>query len=111
MARLKTIANIGLTWDEVKVRASVNRILLSQIGSQFAAGEPDLDVEAEQWQVPILMITPGLVVGQVGLAIVDQQTCEIVSHTPAEQIYEAAGELRKLHHAEIKAAFLQARRR
>jgi hypothetical protein len=111
MQKKSALAIRDMTMKNVDVRASVNRFLLSQVGSQFAAGEPALDVAEEQWQVPILMITPGLIVGQVGEAIVSQHTHEIICHTPAEQIYKAAGKLRKLHHAEIKAAFLRARRR
>jgi hypothetical protein len=48
-----------ITMKSVDIRACVNRFLLSKVGSQFAAGEPDFDAEEERWQVPILMITPG----------------------------------------------------
>jgi hypothetical protein len=110
MRTKSALAISEMTMETIDIRACVNRFLLSQVGSQFAAGEPELDAAEEQWQVPILMITPGLIVGQVGEAVVSQQTGEIVSHTPAEQIYAAAGKLRKRHHAEIKAAFLRARK-
>ncbi len=111
MTRTKSaLAICEMTMKSIDVRACVNRFLLSQVGSQFAAGEPELDAAKEQWQVPILMITPGLIVGQVGEAIVSQKTEEIISHTPTEEIYAMAGKLRKRHHAEIKAAFLQTRR-
>lgn len=99
-----------ITMKNADIRACVNRFLLSKVGSQFAAGEPDFDAEEERWQVPILMITPGLIVGQVGEAVVLPQTREILSHTPVEDIYTAAGKLRKRHHAEIEAAFLRARK-
>jgi hypothetical protein len=95
----------------VQARARVNRFLLSQIGSQFCAGEPTLDVLHEIWRVPILMVTPGLVVGEVGEAKVSLNTRAIESHTSAEQIYAAAEELRKRRHAAIKAAFIQAGKR
>jgi hypothetical protein len=88
----------------------VNRFLLSQAGSHFAAGEPELDAANAQWKVPILMITPGLIVGGVGEAIVTQQAREIVSHTAIEQMHVKAGELRRERHAEIEAAFLRARK-
>ena len=93
----------------MQVRARVNRFLLSQVGSQFCAGEPELDVRKEIWSVPILLITPGFVAGQVGEAVVHAQTREIESHTPIEQIHAGAGQLRKRHHAAIKTAFLRAR--
>jgi hypothetical protein len=94
----------------VRVRARVNRFLLSQVGSHFAAGEPQLDAAHAQWRVPILMITPGLIVGEVGEAVIAQQTREIINHTAIEQIHSKAVELRKQHHAEIEAAFLLARK-
>ena len=95
----------------VQARARVNRLLLSQVGSQFCAGEAELDVTHELWRVPILMVTPGFVAGQVGEATVRLNTCEIVEHTQPGQIYAAADKLRKRHHAAIKTAFLRARKR
>jgi len=99
-----------ITEKYADTRARVNRFLFSQVGSQFSAGEPGLDAAKEQWQVPILLITPGLIVGQVGEAVVSQRTREIISHTPIEQIHAAAGELRELHAEEIEAAFLRAKK-
>jgi len=98
------------TMEIVRVRARVNRFLLSQVGSNFSASEPELDAANAQWRVPILMITPGLIVGEVGEAVVAQQTREIISHTAIEQMHAAAVELRRQHHAEIEAAFLRARK-
>ena len=95
---------------DAQVRASVNRFLLSEVGSQFCAGEAELDVLQELWQVPILMITPGLTVGQVGKAQVQIHTRELISHTEIESIHAAADRLRERHHAAIKTAFLQARK-
>ncbi len=91
--------------DAARVRVRVNRFLLSQAGSHFAAGEPALDAVKAQWRVPILMITPGLIVGEVGEAIVAQRMREIISHTAIEQLHAAAEKLRKRHYAEIEAAF------
>lgn len=94
----------------LQVRARVNRFLLSQVGSQFCAGEPELDVRRKIWTVPILMVTPGFVVGQVGEASVRDHTREPDSHTEIEVIHAAADKLRKRHHAAIKTAFLRARK-
>lgn len=92
-----------------RVRARVNRFLLSELGSQFCAGEPDLDVTREKWSVPILLVTPGFVAGQVGEASINLNTGEMEDHTDTERIYPSADKLRKRHHAAIKAAFLRAR--
>ncbi len=93
----------------IKARARVNRFLFSQVGTQFSSGEATLEFEKEQWRVPILMITPGFVAGQVGEAIVSLHQQEIISHTEIEKMYSAAARLRKKYGAEIEAAFLQTR--
>jgi hypothetical protein len=95
---------------EAQVRACVNRFLLSEVGSQFCAGEPELDVVRERWLVPILMVTPGFTAGRVGEALVQSHPREIISHTDIERMYAAADRLRKRHQAAIKTAFLRARR-
>lgn len=106
--------NLALASDAqvsgVQVRACVNRFLLSQVGSQFCAGEAELDVLKKIWRVPILMVTPGFVAGEVGEAIVQAFNCRITRHTDIEEMYAAADELRKRHHAAIKTAFLRARK-
>jgi hypothetical protein len=93
-----------------QARARVNRFLLSQVGSQFCAGEPELDMAGGVWQVPVLFVTPGFVAGQAGGAVLNWQTYEIISHTSPESIYAQAGTLRKTHHADIETAFLRTRK-
>jgi len=63
----------------------------------------------EKWSVPILLVTPGYVAGQVGEATINLNTGELQDHTGIEQIYLSADRLRKRHHAAIEAAFLRAR--
>jgi hypothetical protein len=99
------------TMSAVQARARVNRFLLSEVGSQFCAGQPEFEVLRETWCVPILLVTPGFVAGQVGAAMVQGRTREIESHTPTGEIYAAAERLRRRHHAAIKTAFLRARER
>lgn len=95
--------------NAVQARARVNRFLLSQIGSQFCSGDPELDVVSEQWCVPILFVTPGFVAGQVGRATISSNSGELQEYTDPEEMYLSADELRKRHHAAIKAAFLRTR--
>ena len=106
--------NLALASDAqvsgAQVRASVNRFLLSQVGSQFCAGEAELDVLKQTWCVQILMVTPGFIVGEVGEATVQAYNCQIVKHTDAEEIYAAADQLRKRQQAAIKTAFLRTRK-
>ncbi len=110
MRRQRSINSVGrATLDAAHVRARVNRFLLSEVGSQFCAGDAELDVLRENWSVPILLVTPGFVAGQVGEAKINLNTGEMEDHTDTEQIYLSADKLRKRHHAAIKAAFLRAR--
>ena len=109
--RQNSVAVTDLLVTEAQAKARVNRILLSQIGSQFCAGEPDFDLAENCWRVPVLLVTPGLIVGQVGEASVNSTTREILSHTEPEVMYAAAEKLRKQKNAAIKAAFLQAGKR
>jgi hypothetical protein len=92
-----------------KARARVNRFLFSQVGTQFCSGEAVLEADLNQWRVPILMVTPGFIAGQVGEAIVSSQTRELLNHTEIEKMYSAAAKLRKKYGTEIEAAFLQTR--
>lgn len=107
--------NLALASDAqispVQARACVNRFLLSQVGTQFCAGDAELDVVKGSWRVPVLMITPGFVAGEVGEAVVQAGgSWEILRHTHIEQMYAAADQLRRRHHAAIKTAFLRARK-
>lgn len=106
----KTTAIIGhQSVTAIKARARVNRFLFSQVGTQFSAGEAELDADQDLWRMPILLVTPGFVAGQVGEAAVSLHTLEIISHTEIEKMYLAATKLREKYGAEIEAAFLQAR--
>ncbi len=106
---MNSVADLLVT--EVQAKARVNRMLLSQIGSQFCAGKPNFDIAENCWRVPVLLVTLGLIVGQVGEALVNSTTREILSHTEPEAMYAAAEKLRKQKNGAIKTAFLQAGKR
>ena len=95
---------------EAQARACVNRFLLAEAGSQYCAGVSELDVLRGLWQIPVMLVTPGLTVGQVGEAQVNFQTRELMSHTAVASLHIAADRLRKRNHAAIKTAFLQTRK-
>lgn len=104
----KAVDSIGkAAFNVAQARARVNRFLLSQVGSQFCAGDPEPDAQQQRWRVPILLVTPGFVAGPVGEADVNFNTREIVSHTAIAQIHASANKLRKRHHAAIGAAFIR----
>jgi hypothetical protein len=106
MRRQRSIRSFAKTaLNASQALARLNRFLLSEVGSQFCAGDPDLDVTREKWSIPILLVTPGFVAGQVGEASINLNTGEMEDHTNREQIYLSADKLRKRHHAAIKAGF------
>lgn len=111
MKRQKAIQISNSQLSQAQARARVNRFLLSQAGSQFCASDPEPDMLLEIWRIPILLVTPGFVVGQVGEAEVNMSTGEIDSHTAIEQLQASAEKLRKRHHAAIEAAFIRAGKR
>lgn len=98
------------TVTAIKARARVNWFLFSQVGTQFSAGEAELDTAENLWRMPILLITPGFIAGQVGEATVSLDTPEIIAHTEIEKMQKMAMRLRKKYDSEIRAAFLHARR-
>jgi hypothetical protein len=110
---MRQTRNVALASDAqvagVQVCARVNRFLLSQVGSQFCAGEAELNVSKQTWRVPILMVTPGFVAGEVGEAMVHSHNCKLTSHTDIKEMHAAANKLRQLHHVAIETAFLRAR--
>lgn len=111
MRREKSIGSVGrATLDAAQARARVNRFLLSQVGSQFCAGDPELNVLRETWSVPILLVTPGFIAGEVGKASINSNTGELEGHSDKEQMYLTAEGLRKRHHAAIKAASIRTRK-
>ena len=94
----------------VRVRARVNRFLLSQVGSVFAAGMPELDTSTQLWRVPVLYNPPDFVAGEVGEVQVST-TGEIHQHTPVAEMHARAEGLHDRHQAQIHAAFLRARKK
>ena len=77
-ANVITTNQIALAQTQARVR--VSRVLLSEVGSQFAAGEAEFDSITSEWKIPVLLITPGFVVGNVGEVCVSWQTNEVTSH-------------------------------
>jgi len=94
----------------VQMQALVNRLLLSQVGSGFAAGRPEQDRASRLWRVPIFFSPPDCVVGEVGEAQVDSTTGEIQQYTPVAEMQQCATQLYGHHKAQIHAAFLRTRK-
>jgi hypothetical protein len=93
------------------VRAVVNRFLLSQVGSVFAAGTQELDSASRLWRVPIFYMPPDSAGDEVGQAQVNTLTGEIQQHTPVAALRESAARLHERDKTPIHAAFLHARKK
>ena len=94
-----------------RVQALVNRFLLSQVGSVFAAGTPELDASVHLWRVPILYNPPDFVGGKVGEAQVNALTGDLQQYTPVAKMRRRAAELHERYQAQIHTAFLHARKK
>lgn len=99
------------SFSPTQVRAVVNRFLLSQVGSVFAAGTPELDGATPFWRVPILYNPPDFTGDEVGQAQVSALTGEIQQHTPAVELREHAAHLHERDKTQIRTAFVRARKK
>jgi hypothetical protein len=99
------------SFSSSQVRAVVNRFLLSQVGSVFAAGTPELDSATHFWHVPILYTPPDFTGDAVGHAQVSASTGEIQQHTSVTELRERAAKLHERHKTQIHTAFLHARKK
>ena len=89
----------------------VNRFLLSQVGSVFAAGTPEMDSTAQLWRVPILYQPPDFTGDEVGQAQVSAITGEIQQYTPIAELRTRAAKLHERNKTQIHTAFLRARKK
>jgi len=111
MSRRKNLAiRQTPTFDAADIQGRVNGVLISRAGTVFCAGAPSLGEDGGIWLVPILYATPGFVAGQVGEALVDASTGEILKLTDIELLHQRGRRLGKQYSAEIEAAFSRARR-
>src|SRR5262249_22927950 len=111
MAEQQKSALSQTSFSPTQVRAVVNRFLLSQVGSTFAAGTPELDSTAQLWCVPILYHPLDFTGDQVGQAQVSAITGEIQQHTPTAELRTRAAKLHERNKTQIHSAFLRARKK
>jgi hypothetical protein len=111
MAEQQRSTPIQTSFSSLQVRAVVNRFLLSQVGSVFAAGTPKLDSAAPLWHVPILYNPPDFTGDEVGQAWVSAITGEIQQYTPVAELREHAAKLHERNKTQIRTAFLRARKK
>ena len=111
MSRRKNMAiSHTATLDAADIQGRVNGVLVSSAGTVYCAGTPSLSEDGRTWRVPILYATPVFVAGQVGEALLNASTGEILSLTDIELLHQQGRKLGKQYSAEIEAAFSRARR-
>ena len=97
--------------SSTQARAVINRFLLSQVGSAFVAGTPELDRAAQLWRVPILYNPPDFTGDEVGQVQVNAVTGEMQQHTLVAELRECAAKLHERNKIQIHTAFLRARKK
>jgi hypothetical protein len=111
MSRRKNLAIVHTpSFDAADIQGRVNGVLVSRAGTVFCAGTPNLSEDGSTWRVPILYATPGFVAGQVGEAMVDASTSELLSLTDIDLLHKQGMKLGKQYSAQIEAAFSRARK-
>ncbi len=88
------IANVANLISSRQAIATVNEWLVSYVGDRFLAGEPELDMTADLWRIPILYVYPQLgPLGSVGGAAVDALTGELCARPAISEIKRKALQL------------------
>lgn len=92
------------TVTALEAQGAANLFLSDHLGDRFLAVRPHLDEGGDVWRVPVVLtyavIGP---VGEVGEVVVSAGGCEIVSHTPVEEMKERARALYEQRRDEIEA--------
>jgi hypothetical protein len=83
------------TFDAADIQGRVNGVLVSSAGTVYCAGTPSLSEDGRTWRVPILYATPGFVAGQVGEALLNASTGEILSLTDIDLLHQQGRKLGK----------------
>jgi hypothetical protein len=88
----------------LEAEATASLFLSDHLPDRITAGDPQLNLQAGVWHVPVLLAYPVVgSLGEVGEIIVSGQTEEILSHTPVDEMLARARELYEQHRDEIEA--------
>ena len=111
MSRRKNLAiRHTPSFEASDIQGRVNGALVSRAGTVYCAGTPSLSEDGRTWRVPILYATPGFVAGEVGEALVNASTAEILSLTDIDLLHQQGQKLGNQYSEEIEAALSRARR-
>ena len=98
------VANTVPKITALEAEAATSLFLSNHLPDRITAGDPQLDVRAGVWRVPVLLAYPVIgSIGEVGEIVVNGQTEEILSHTPVDEMLARARALYDQHRDQIEA--------
>lgn len=98
------VANTILKITALEAEAAASLFLSDHLPDRLTAGDPQLNMHAGLWRVPVLLAYPILgVIGEVGEIVVGGQSEEIISHTSVPEMLARARALYEQHRAQIEA--------
>ncbi len=90
----------------LQAQATANLFLSDHLPDRFTADQPQLIAADNVWQVPIMLVYPGLSsIGCVGDIRICATEEKVLSHTPIAQMKQKAQQLYDTHRDAIEAAF------
>lgn len=98
------VANTVTKITALEAEAAASLFLSDHLPDRITAGDPQLDMRAGVWRVPVLLAYPVIgVVGEVGEIVISGQMEEILLHTPVDEMLAHARALCEQHADAIKA--------
>ena len=98
------VANTVPKITALEAEAAASLFLGDHLPDRITVGDPQLDSQAGVWHVPVLLAYPVIgSFGEVGEIIINGQTEEILSHTPADEMLVRARALYNQHREQIEA--------
>jgi hypothetical protein len=99
------VANTIPKITALEAEAAASLFLSDHLPDRITAGDPQLDLQAGIWHVPVLLAYPIIgSVGEVGEIVVSGQTEEILSHTPVDEMLTRARALYNQHRDQIEVS-------
>ncbi len=90
----------------LQAQSTANLFLSDHLPDRFTADQPQLITAENVWQVPIILVYPGLSpIGCVGDIRISTTEERVVSHTHLDEIKQRAQQLYDTHRDAIEAAF------
>ncbi len=90
----------------LQAQAAANLFLSNHLPDRFTADQPQLNTHDKVWQVPVILVYPGIgSLGCVGNVQLSTTKEKILSYSPLSDMKRTAQQLYDTHHDAIEAAF------